>query len=261
MDFQVHFDALKQFIEMAEGQLVLMNHGLEFAVNRKLRRLGSASAAYVRTPGGELLPALFGRRGVSVVHCPRSHAFFQHRRFPREEIAGASVNICLGTDSLASMSKGRGQPLELNLFAEMNAFAVAYPDVRPETVLQMATVNGARALGFAGRLGALTPGMKADAILVNLDRVLEDPWLTGELDVVEAFMHRAMGEDVATVVIGGRLVMEDRRFLTLDVPALYREIRKAARGIGPAQRRRAVRPRRGRARRSRRPRHRRRDRR
>src|SRR2546426_274636 len=54
MDFQVHFDALKQFIEMAEGQLVLMNHGLEFAVNRKLRRLGSASAAYVRTPGGEV---------------------------------------------------------------------------------------------------------------------------------------------------------------------------------------------------------------
>jgi Cytosine deaminase and related metal-dependent hydrolases len=87
----------------------------------------------------------------------------------------------------------------------------------------MGTVNGARALGFAGRLGTLTPGMKADAILVNLDRVLEDPWLTGELDVVEAFMHRAMGEDVATVVIGGRLVMEDRRFLTLDVPALYQE--------------------------------------
>jgi hypothetical protein len=104
----------------------------------------------------------------------------------------------------------------------------------------MGTVNGARALGFAGRLGALTPGMKADAILVNLDRMLEDPWLTGELDMVETFMHRAMGEDVATVVIGGRLIMEDRRFLTVDVPALYQEIRAAARSIGDEQRRRAA---------------------
>jgi hypothetical protein len=103
----------------------------------------------------------------------------------------------------------------------------------------MGTLNGARTLGFAGRLGALTPGMKADAILVNLDRVLDDPWLTGELDIVEAFLHRAMGEDVATAVIGGRVVMEDRAFTTIDVPALYREIRAAAATIGDEQRRRA----------------------
>jgi 5-methylthioadenosine/S-adenosylhomocysteine deaminase len=103
----------------------------------------------------------------------------------------------------------------------------------------MGTVNGARALGFAGRLGALVPGMKADAILVDLDRVLDDPWLTDELDIVEAFLHRAMGEDVATAVIGGRLVLEDRRFLTLDVAALYQEVRAAARTIGDEQRRRA----------------------
>ena len=81
--------------------------------------------------------------------------------------------------------------------------------------------------------------MKADAILVNLDRVLDDPWLTGDLDIVEAFLHRAMGEDVATAVIGGRVVMEDRAFTTIDVPALYREIRAAAATISDAQRRRA----------------------
>src|SRR5262249_18021059 len=105
--------------------------------------------------------------------------------------------------------------------------------------LAMGTLNGARALGFAGRVGALTPGLRADAILVDLDRVLDDPWLTDELDIVEAFLHRAMGADVATAVIGGRVVMEGRAFRTVDVPALYREIQRAVKTIGDEQRRRA----------------------
>ena len=133
--------------------------------------------------------------------------------------------------------------MELRMLHKLHrvpGYELATPPLSAREVLAMGTLNGARTLGFAGRLGALTPGMKADTILVNLDRVLEDPWLTGELDIVEAFLHRAMGEDVATAVIGGRVVMEDRRFLTLDVPALYREIRAAARMISDEQRHRAA---------------------
>jgi 5-methylthioadenosine/S-adenosylhomocysteine deaminase len=73
-------------------------------------------------------------------------------------------------------------------------------------------------------------------ILVDLERVLRDPWMTEDLPIAEAFLHRAMGEDVNTAIVGGRIVMEDRRLTTLDVDALYREIRKAARAIGRAQR-------------------------
>ena len=76
-------------------------------------------------------------------------------------------------------------------------------------------------------------------ILVNLDRVLCDPWLTAELPIAEAFIHRAMGQDVDTAVVGGRIVMENRRMTTLDVDGLYREIRKAVRAISPKQRRHA----------------------
>ena len=80
----------------------------------------------------------------------------------------------------------------------------------------------------------------ADLILVDLDRVLEDPWCAPDLSIAEAFIHRATGRDVATVVVGGKVVVENRVARTMDVPALYREIRKAAaRGIGRAQRRRA----------------------
>jgi cytosine/adenosine deaminase-related metal-dependent hydrolase len=110
--------------------------------------------------------ALLGRRGASVAHCPRSHAFFNHQQFPREELAGAGVNLCLGTDSLASVSKARGRTLELNLFAEMSFFAAAHPDVPPENILQMATVNGARALGLRGRIGEIASDACADMIAI-----------------------------------------------------------------------------------------------
>ena len=103
----------------------------------------------------------------------------------------------------------------------------------------MGTTNGARAVGFGGQIGALKAGMKADMILVDLDRVLRDPWLTDDLPIAEAFVHRAMGEDVNTAIVGGKVVMQDRRMTTLDVDSLYREIRRAARAIGPTQRRHA----------------------
>jgi cytosine/adenosine deaminase-related metal-dependent hydrolase len=106
------------------------------------------------------------RSGASVVHCPRSHAYFQHQRFPCEELAAAGVNVCLGTDSLASVSAPRGQKPELNLFAEMRRFAAAHPGVAPEAIVEMATRNGARALGWAGRAGELSPGSWADLIAI-----------------------------------------------------------------------------------------------
>lgn len=110
--------------------------------------------------------ALLGQRGVNVAHCPRSHAFFQHRRFPWEELAAAGVNVCLGTDSLASVTKTRGRPMELNLFAEMQSFAAAHSDVTPETIVRMATINGARALGLPGKIGELSENAMADLIAV-----------------------------------------------------------------------------------------------
>jgi len=103
-----------------------------------------------------------GRSGASVAHCPRSHAYFQHERFAYEELAAAGVNVCLGTDSLASVSGGLGPKPVLSLFAEMGQFAAAHPGVAPEMIVEMATRNGARALGWEGRAGELSPGSRAD---------------------------------------------------------------------------------------------------
>ncbi len=106
---------------------------------------------------------LLAKTKSSVVHCPRSHAYFRHKTFPYKELAVAGVNVCLGTDSLASMTKMSRAPLELNMFTEMRHFGSHVP---PDTILKMATMNGARALGLAGQIGELSPGAWADFITV-----------------------------------------------------------------------------------------------
>jgi cytosine/adenosine deaminase-related metal-dependent hydrolase len=110
--------------------------------------------------------AALAESGSSVAHCPRSHAYFGHAPFPYAKLAAAGVNVCLGTDSLASVTAARRAKPELNMFAEMRAFAAAHPEVAPETVVRMATHNGARALGWEGRLGGIFGNALADLIAV-----------------------------------------------------------------------------------------------
>jgi cytosine/adenosine deaminase-related metal-dependent hydrolase len=129
----------------------------------------------------------------------------------------------------------------LHKLHRLHSFDLTAPALDAYAALEMATVNGARVCGFDGETGALLPGMKADAIVVDLARTERDPWIDPRLDPVESFVQRARGEDVRTVIIGGRVVMEDRRVLTMDVEALHREVREfCARPLLPEQATRAV---------------------
>ncbi len=110
--------------------------------------------------------ANLGRHGASVVHCPLSHAYFRHLRFPLKELTRHGVNVCLGTDSLASTAAAGTQSLALDMFAEMRALHSAKPDLAPATILGMATVNGAQALGREGQLGQLSEDAFADLIAI-----------------------------------------------------------------------------------------------
>lgn len=114
------------------------------------------------------------RRNVSVVHCPRSHFYFKHRRFPLSQLARTGTNICLGTDSLASVYRHKGEIVELDMFAEMRELARAHPELAPRRILRMATVNGARALSLAGKVGVLAKGALADIIALPLPKSGKD---------------------------------------------------------------------------------------
>jgi cytosine/adenosine deaminase-related metal-dependent hydrolase len=137
---------------------------------------------------------MLARRGVHVAHCPRSHAYFRHDPFPLRRLARAGVNICLGTDSLATVYQGRRQSAELNLFAEMRSLAAANPQLRGRKILEMASVNGAQALGLEGRAGVLRAGAWADLIAVSF---------SGPLRTVYRAILEHNGE-VAASMIGGR---------------------------------------------------------
>jgi cytosine/adenosine deaminase-related metal-dependent hydrolase len=106
-----------------------------------------------------------------VVHSPRSHRYFDHNRFPFKRLVTLGLNVCLGTDSLASNES-------LNLFAEMRAFQRSEPERSPENIFEMITVNPASALRQQNTLGRIRPGFRADLIAIPCS---EDRDLFGEI--------------------------------------------------------------------------------
>jgi cytosine/adenosine deaminase-related metal-dependent hydrolase len=94
-----------------------------------------------------------------IVHCPRSHNYFDHSRFAFERLRSLGFNICLGTDSLASNES-------LSLFDEMRGFQKESPRIFPEEILRMVTVNPARALRQKNTLGRIRSGFEADFVAV-----------------------------------------------------------------------------------------------
>ena len=106
---------------------------------------------------------LLGRaaRKFSIVHCPRSHAYFGHSPFQFHKLRKAGLNICLGTDSLASND-------DLSLFAEMRAFQKEFPKLPPDEIFRMVTLNPALALAKPHVLGRIGKSCWADLIAVPI---------------------------------------------------------------------------------------------
>lgn len=137
--------------------------------------------------------AALAESGSHVAHCPRSHAYFRHPRFPFEELTKAGVNVCLGTDSLASVLAKRREKIELSLFAEMRQFAESYPDVAPEKIVRMATQAGARALGLENQIGGIFRGSRADLTCIPYQGEMKNAW--------EAVVNHVA--DASATMIGG----------------------------------------------------------
>jgi cytosine/adenosine deaminase-related metal-dependent hydrolase len=106
-----------------------------------------------------LLETIGKERFPHVVHCPGSHRYFGHRPFPFSKLAGLGMNICIGTDSLASTHT-------LSLLEELRLLADKEPGLTPEDLLYTVTRAPARALGMEERLGCIRPGALADMIAI-----------------------------------------------------------------------------------------------
>jgi len=95
------------------------------------------------------------------------------RGFQARELAAVGVNLCLGTDSLASTRKQRGMNPELSLYDEMRVFADNHPDFSPEEILPMATIHGALALRRANQIGEIAGRALADLQTIPYSGPLE----------------------------------------------------------------------------------------
>jgi aminodeoxyfutalosine deaminase len=152
-------------------------------------QLLAAHANYLAKPDA----ALLARRKVHVVHCPRSHAYFHHDPFPLRRLERAGVNVCLGTDSLASVYKPRRQSVELSLFEEMRALSGNEPFLSARKIVRMVTLNAARALGMGGQIGELAKGSFADLVAL--------PFAGRMADIYDRILHH-QGAVAASMIDG-----------------------------------------------------------
>jgi 5-methylthioadenosine/S-adenosylhomocysteine deaminase len=185
---------------------------------------------------------LMGRRNVSVTSHPSCNFHMRNGITPVVPLRAAGVNVAMGLDD-KTINDDEDAVMELRMMHKvhrLHTFDLETPALSAYEAFEIATLNGGKATGFADEVGALIPGRKGDAILVDLDRVTRDPWIDPEFDIADAFVERAMGADVTTVVIGGKIVVENHQLRTIDVEGLYREVRAfCAKGLTPEHRARA----------------------
>lgn len=101
------------------------------------------------------------REQISLVYCPRTHAYFCHAAYPLASLLATGVRVALGTDSRASNP-------DLNLWAEIQQVARTHPDVDPHDILRMGTLTGAEALGRSHDQGSITPGKLANLLAIPI---------------------------------------------------------------------------------------------
>jgi len=137
------------------------------------------------------------------------------------------INVALGTDGAASNNN-------LNMFEEMHLAALIHKGVHMDPTLigascalKMATVNGAKALGFGGEIGEISKGMKADLILIDMDKT----HLCPVNDPVSAVVYSAQSSDVDTVIIDGNIVMENRELKTIDEEKVKFNVKEIAKRV------------------------------
>jgi 5-methylthioadenosine/S-adenosylhomocysteine deaminase len=165
---------------------------------------------------------LLNRYGVNVVHCPESNLKLASGFCPVHELQTADINVALGTDGAASNN-------DLDMIGEMRTAALlakgvagSSSAVSAHAVLRMATLNGARALGWQDQIGSLVPGKQADLVAVDLSAIETQPLH----DPVSQLVYAAGRHQVSDVWVAGRQVLRERRLLTLDEEQIGEAVRE-----------------------------------
>jgi 5-methylthioadenosine/S-adenosylhomocysteine deaminase len=168
--------------------------------------------------------ALLKARGVGVSHNPESNMKLASGTAPVTGYLRAGVALGLGTDGAASNN-------DLDMFEAMRTASLLakLQNVDPKavsaaTALEMATIGGARALGMDRVLGSLERGKRADIIVVSMRAARQTPMY----DPVSHLVYTTRGDDVRDTIVNGKILMRNRKVLTLDAESVTREARAIA---------------------------------
>ena len=143
------------------------------------------------------------------------------------DLQRAKVNIGLGTDG-APCNNTCDLLQEMKLAAIIHKGATQDPTVVPaESVLEMATINGAKALGLDDKIGSLNIGKKADFVAIDMRKIHLQPWF----NPVSAVVYTATGRDVELVVVDGNVVVNNGGLVTMDEQEIVREAQKRSKEV------------------------------
>ena len=163
--------------------------------------------------------------GATVCHNASSNLRLKNGIAPVNPMLARGVNVAMGTDSTA-INDDDDLLQEMRLVSKLHRQpGIGAPAISVEQVLAMATANAAAPTGFAGDIGVLEPGRRADLLLIRMDR-LEDPYLEPDTLPVEVVLGRAKTQDVAAVIVDGEVLLQDgahQRFNRADVARELRE--------------------------------------
>jgi len=162
---------------------------------------------------------MLAESNTKVCHCPASNMKLASGVAKVPEMLQAGVTVSLGCDGGPS-NNCHDMVREMKLAALLHKVHSLNPLVMPaETVLEMATVNGSEAIGLSNEIGAIMPGKKADIVLVDFRK----PHLTPLHNPVSHLVYAANGSDVHTVIVEGKILMENREVKTIDEQRVLEE--------------------------------------
>jgi 5-methylthioadenosine/S-adenosylhomocysteine deaminase len=155
----------------------------------------------------------FASKGVGVVHCPESNMMLASGIAPVVDMLKAGVELGLGTDGPAGSNNNLDMLEEAASAARLAKISRLDPKaLSARTVLELATLGGARALNLSDKIGSLEKGKRADVILIDLQQAKSEPVYSVE----SAIVYAASGSSVVTTICNGKVLMRDHKLLTLD---------------------------------------------
>jgi 5-methylthioadenosine/S-adenosylhomocysteine deaminase len=171
---------------------------------------------------------LLAERHVGCVHNPSSNMMIASGVSPVPEMRAAGVAVGLGTDGPAGSNNDLDLMEEIDLAAKLAKITKINPlALNAKAVVEMATIDGARALHMEKEIGSLETGKKADLVLINLD----EPNAVPMYDIYSQIAYSLKGSDVETVLIGGKVVMRERKLLTIDVKGVLEKARQYGKSV------------------------------